>query len=192
MAFTYVYPKDKNWINENALNSLHIIDSLPLPRLQIFTIKLFIQRSMPYPCIDALVLFHVFFLSTQCHNPNQCWAIEDQAKTWTQPPVPIMSEAYTYIHTYTYTCTYINIYIHTYTYTYIYIYTYTYGWTEILVMSCWFSPVTIGRISMMTSSNGKIFRVTGHLCGEFTGHRWIPLSKASVAELWYFLWSAPE
>ena len=23
----------------------------------------------------------------------------------------------------------------------------------------------------MTSSNGNIFRVTGHLCGEFTGHR---------------------
>ena len=29
-------------------------------------------------------------------------------------------------------------------------------------------------IFMMTSSNGNIFRVTGHLCGEFTGHRWIP------------------
>ena len=26
-------------------------------------------------------------------------------------------------------------------------------------------------ISMMTSSNGSIFRVTGLLCGEFTGHR---------------------
>ena len=26
----------------------------------------------------------------------------------------------------------------------------------------------------MTSSNGNIFRVTGHLCGEFNGHRWIP------------------
>ena len=25
--------------------------------------------------------------------------------------------------------------------------------------------------SMMTSSNGNIFRVTGHLCGEFTGHK---------------------
>ena len=31
---------------------------------------------------------------------------------------------------------------------------------------------------MMTSSNGSIFRVTGPLCGEFTGHRWIPLTKA--------------
>ena len=27
---------------------------------------------------------------------------------------------------------------------------------------------------MSTSSNGNIFRVTGPLCGEFTGHRWIP------------------
>ena len=37
---------------------------------------------------------------------------------------------------------------------------------------------------MMTSSNGSIFCVTGHLCGEFTGHRWIPRTKASDAELW--------
>ena len=29
----------------------------------------------------------------------------------------------------------------------------------------------------MTSSNGNIFRVTGPLCGEFTGSRWIPLKK---------------
>ena len=26
----------------------------------------------------------------------------------------------------------------------------------------------------MTSSNGNIFRVTDHLCGEFTADRWIP------------------
>ena len=45
---------------------------------------------------------------------------------------------------------------------------------------------------MMTSSNGNIFRVTGHLCGEFTGPRWIPHTKASDAELWCLLWSAPE
>ena len=45
---------------------------------------------------------------------------------------------------------------------------------------------------MMTSSNGNIFRVTGHLCGEFIGHRWIRRTKASDAELWCFLWSVPE
>ena len=45
---------------------------------------------------------------------------------------------------------------------------------------------------MMTSWNGNIFRVTGHLCEEFTGHRWIPLTKASGAELWCFLWSVLE
>ena len=44
---------------------------------------------------------------------------------------------------------------------------------------------------MTTSSNGNTFRVTDPLCGEFIGHRWIPLTKASDAELWYFLWSAP-
>ena len=46
--------------------------------------------------------------------------------------------------------------------------------------------------SMMTSLNGSIFRVTGPLWGEFAGHRWILLTKASDAELWCFLWSAPE
>ena len=45
---------------------------------------------------------------------------------------------------------------------------------------------------MMTSSNGNFFRVTGPLCGEFTGHRWIPHTKASDAELWCFLWSVSE
>ena len=45
---------------------------------------------------------------------------------------------------------------------------------------------------MVTSSNRNICRFTDPLCGEFTGHRWIPLTKASDAELWCFLWSAPE
>ena len=37
---------------------------------------------------------------------------------------------------------------------------------------------------MMTSSNRNTFRVTGTLCGEFTGHRWIPLTKSSEADHW--------
>ena len=41
---------------------------------------------------------------------------------------------------------------------------------------------------MMTSSNGKKIRVTGHLCGESTGRGWIPRTKASDAELWFLLW----
>ena len=45
---------------------------------------------------------------------------------------------------------------------------------------------------MMMSSNWNIFLATGPLCGEFIGHRWIPLRKASDAELWCFLWSAAE
>ena len=45
---------------------------------------------------------------------------------------------------------------------------------------------------MMTPSNRNIFGVTGPLCGEFTCHRWIPLTKESDAELWYFLWTVPE
>ena len=30
---------------------------------------------------------------------------------------------------------------------------------------------------LMTSPNGNIFCVTGHLCWEFTGHRWIPAQR---------------
>ena len=45
---------------------------------------------------------------------------------------------------------------------------------------------------MMTSSNENIFCVTGVLCGEFTGRRWIPLAKASDAELKCFPWFVPE
>ena len=45
---------------------------------------------------------------------------------------------------------------------------------------------------MMTSSNGNIFRVTDPLCEEFTGHRWIPRTKASDAELWCFLWTISD
>ena len=39
---------------------------------------------------------------------------------------------------------------------------------------------------MMTSLNGRMFRVTGPLCREFTGHRWIPLTKASDTAFWCF------
>ena len=56
----------------------------------------------------------------------------------------------------------------------------------------WCMYVSLGYDNMMTSSNGNIFRVTGHLCGKFTGPRWISRTKASDAELWCFLWLTPE
>ena len=51
---------------------------------------------------------------------------------------------------------------------------------------------TTAKCNMMTSSNGNIFRVAGPLWGECTGHLWIPLTTASDAELWCFLWSTPK
>ena len=45
---------------------------------------------------------------------------------------------------------------------------------------------------MMTSWNRNIFRVTGPLCGEFTGDQWSFRTKASDADLLCFLWSTPE
>ena len=47
-------------------------------------------------------------------------------------------------------------------------------------------------LMMMMSSNGNIFHVTGPLCWEFTGHRWIPHTMASDAKLGCFLWPARE
>ena len=43
---------------------------------------------------------------------------------------------------------------------------------------------------MMTPLNWNIFRVTGPLWAESIGHRWVPPTKASDAELWWFLWSS--
>ena len=56
-------------------------------------------------------------------------------------------------------------------------------WAQIRI----FSREIYHNPNMITSSKGNIFRVTGHLCGEFTGQRWISRTKASDAELWCFL-----
>ena len=53
--------------------------------------------------------------------------------------------------------------------------------TEALLPIC-----KTARGIMMTSSNGNFFRVTGSLSGKFTGHRWIPITKANDAELLMF------
>ena len=45
---------------------------------------------------------------------------------------------------------------------------------------------------MMISSNENMPLIIGPLWGESTNHWWIPLTKPSKVELWYFLWSAPE
>ena len=51
------------------------------------------------------------------------------------------------------------------------------------IISNRYCPMICNVISLETSSYGNIFRVTGHLCGEFTGQRWIPHTKASDVEL---------
>ena len=54
---------------------------------------------------------------------------------------------------------------------------------------------TCPYVAMTMSSNGNIFRVNGLLCGEFTDHRLISLTKAPSCPLWrhrnaalYFWW----
>ena len=55
-------------------------------------------------------------------------------------------------------------------------------WTCLLTVkyghTCfWFSNDTRRLYHMMTSSNENIFRVTGPLCGKFSGHQRIPLTQ---------------
>ena len=50
--------------------------------------------------------------------------------------------------------------------------------------------VIVTLLPIMAASNDNFFRVTGPLCGKFTGLRWIPVTKASNTDLWCFLWSA--
>ena len=69
-------------------------------------------------------------------------------------------------------------------------------------ISIWLTSTWDEKITVNTEYNQPVLihddvikwkhfpRYTGPLCGEFTGPRWIPLTKASDAELWCFLWSA--
>ena len=47
----------------------------------------------------------------------------------------------------------------------------------ILTDDSWFPVAVKLTIDMITASNRNIFCGTGPLCGEFTSHRWIPLTK---------------
>ena len=57
-----------------------------------------------------------------------------------------------------------------------------------VIASCILGSVG-GASSNMTSSYGNIFGVTAHLCGEFTGDRWIPLTNASDTEFDFFIYA---
>ena len=46
--------------------------------------------------------------------------------------------------------------------------------------------------SMMTSSNGNIFRVTGHLCGEFTGPGDFPAQRPVTRSFDVFFYLRPN
>ena len=75
-----------------------------------------------------------------------------------------------------------------------------------ILLALWVkNPPVTGRFPSQTVIRKKVsisswwrhqmetfFRVPGPLCGEFTGYRWIPLTKASDAELWCLPWSAHE
>ena len=96
---------------------------------------------------------------------------------------------YMYIYVYVYTCKHICMYldmcVHVHVCTCMHVRVY------ISVLVRVYFAAMMHAFTLMTSSNGNIFRVTGPLWGESTGHRWIPLTKASATELWYFLWSTP-
>ena len=65
--------------------------------------------------------------------------------------------------------------------------------SEVVVLSCsigCFSYIT-GKLFHDDVIKWKHFPRYWPFVLEFTGPRWIPLTKASDAELWCFLWSAP-
>ena len=49
------------------------------------------------------------------------------------------------------------------------------GWNAIITLRA--ANCTAVISFMMTSPNGNIFHVTGHLWGEFAGHRWLPSQR---------------
>ena len=58
---------------------------------------------------------------------------------------------------------------------------------------CWYVSPNLNEFhAWWRHQMETFFRVTGPLCEEFTGHRWITHTKASDAELWCFLWSGPD
>ena len=59
-----------------------------------------------------------------------------------------------------------------------------YDCLDMAEVTFFFEPWSWWRHQMETFSVLLAF-----FCGEFTGPPWIPLTKASDAELWYFLWS---
>ena len=69
---------------------------------------------------------------------------------------------------------------------------YLHCWQCVWKTKCVAHGTVNAKRTMMTSSNGNIFRITIPFWGESTGHRWIPLIKASDTELCCFLRSVPE
>ena len=71
-------------------------------------------------------------------------------------------------------------------------------WYEVLHSVCTPDQTYLSLIRFFAAGwtdqqpRGNIFRVTGPLCGEFTGQRRIPRAEASDAEHWCFLWYVPE
>ena len=53
-------------------------------------------------------------------------------------------------------------------------------------------PFTLAKIQQGDVIKWKHFLVNDPLWGESSGHRWIPLTKTGDADIWCFLWSAPE
>ena len=49
--------------------------------------------------------------------------------------------------------------------------------TQAKIVYGWFQHSGVQHDFMMSSSNGNIFHLTGPLCGEFTGHWWIPSQR---------------
>ena len=101
------------------------------------------------------------------------------SRAHTHPPI-----TYYHLLSHSHLFTHSHIHIRSHLFTHLHLLTHLASSHNLLTHSCLLTLDTIMPIHthltnahtnkglhMMTSSNGNIFRVTGPLCGEFTGHR---------------------
>ena len=117
------------------------------------------------------------------HHPIAGWPKRNIESTWLREVRPcnwIYTFSFTNVQTYTHACA--HMYTTHNAYIYIYIYwlwsnTDQYFISWVIEEQMTFVSSEAFYFFMMMSSNENILRVTGPLCGEFTGHRWIPLQR---------------
>ena len=147
-----------------------------------------IPKSFWYICICTYLSLVVYEASCNLWNDNDCFILKmavyvDAATDSHSDSCCFVLLWYRWIFYILYLCTsnnqttWMNIYIN--------------GWNEVTKKTMMKSRQSKAQQNDDVIKR-KYFPVTGPLGGEFTGHRWIPPTNASDAELWCLFWSTSE